>query len=85
MTGNDMINHFNMLKKKSGNIKSSYNDNCFDILQKMDDNNLKYINIIGKDNESNFICYEDVKNTCLVQEWHTEEDMKILKELMTEK
>jgi len=80
-----MINHFNMLKQKSGNIKCYYNENCFDILKKMDNNNLKYINIIGEDNESNFICYEDVKNTCLVQEWHTEEDMKILKELMTEK
>ena len=62
-----------------------YYENCFDILKLMSENDIKYINIEDKNNLNNVVSYKNVLDVCLLNEWFIEEDVKIIKELMTEK
>ena len=60
-------------------------DTCYNILEKMNTNQLKYINILDKDGEKNMISYSDVYQACKFQDWCREEDEKILADINHEK
>ena len=69
----------------SDNLTMDYNDTCFEILNKMNDNNVKYICITDENNHKKIVCYDNVSNICGLNEWFVEEDLKVVCEMTLEK
>ena len=85
--GSYIVNHTKVRNSNDINtkIECNHNDNCFHILQLMNKNNEKYVNIIDSNNNDNIIYYKDVLDICLLHEWLLAEDLKQRKELVVEK
>ncbi len=85
--GSYILNHSKVRDSNDTNVtmECNHNDNCLHILQLMNKNDEKYVNIIDSNNNDNIISYKDVSDICLLNDWLVAEDLKQRKESVVEK